>query len=221
MYKLSPSKAHRFLQCTKSLEFDTAFVETPITIRGSMLHTFAEMMIKNKDIQSFIEEHEINDYEQFLVSQYVESVWDEKQKLHAKKVIVEEKTKIRLYGNNINLIMDALILGKNTASIIDLKTGNSDVDAKDNEQLYFYAYAVIQKYPHYQKIRLSIFQKGKLKTITVTKDEVLDFFFDKEYIFENIKENKLEYNPSDKACKFCAIKDTCKARAEWIIGGKE
>jgi len=221
MYKLSPSKAHRFLQCTKSLEYDTEFVETPVTIRGSMLHKFAEMMIKNEDMENFIKENKINDYELYLVSQYVESVWSEQQLVNADKVIVEEKRTIRLYGNNINLIMDTLLLGEDTASIIDLKTGNGDVDANDNEQLLFYAYAVIQSYPQYQNIRLSIFQKGKLKTIEVSKDEVLDFFFDKEYIFNMISNNNLEYNPSNKACKFCAIKDSCKARAKWVIGGKK
>jgi len=221
MFKLSPSKAHRFLQCTKSLEFDTEFIETPITIRGSMLHKFAEMMIKNENTEQFITDNKINDYELFLVSQYVESVWNEQRLVDAPNIVVEEKRTIRLYGNNINLIMDALILGKKTASIIDLKTGNGDVDANDNEQLLFYAYAVIQNYPHYDNIRLSIFQKGKLKTIEVSKDEVLDFFFDKQNVFELIKNNTLEYNPSDKACKFCAVKSSCKARATWIIEGKK
>lgn len=220
MYKLSPSKAHRFLQCTKSLQFDTEFVETPNTIRGSLLHNFAEMMIRNEDIEKFIQENKINDYELFLVSKYVEAVFEEKRLCESEDIIVEEKRTIRLYGNNINLIMDTLLLGKDTASIIDLKTGNADVDAEDNEQLFFYAYAVTQAYPEYNKIRLSIFQKGKLKTKVVSKDEVLDFFIDKEKVFDMIKQNKLEYNPSDKACKFCAIKKTCKARARWIIGGK-
>lgn len=220
MYKLSPSKAHRYLQCTKSLEFDTEFVETPHTIRGSLLHQYAEKLIKNENLDIFLKENKITDYEMFLINGYVDAVWSEKDLINADKVIVEEKKSIKLYGFSINLIMDALILGKDTASVVDLKTGNNDIDAVDNEQLLFYAYAVLQEYPEYQNFRISIFQKGKLKTSIITSDDVYDFFLEKDDIFEQIKNNELKYNPSDKACKYCAIKDSCKARAKWIIGGK-
>jgi CRISPR/Cas system-associated exonuclease Cas4 (RecB family) len=220
MFKLSPSKAHRYLQCTKSLEYDTEFVESPATIRGSLLHKYAEMIIKNEETEGFLKEHNISDYESFLINGYVDSVWREKDLVRADKIIVEEKRSIQLYGFSINLIMDTLILGKDTASVIDLKTGNNNIDAIDNEQLLFYAYAVLQEYPDYEKFRISIFQKGKLKTHEVSQDDVYDFFLEKDGVFEQIKHNKLTYNPSDKACKYCAIKDSCKARATWIIGGK-
>ena len=221
MYKLSPSKAHRYLQCTKSLEFDTEFVETPYTVRGSLLHEYAEMMIKNKNVDDFKETHSITDYEEYLIQSYVDAVWNEKDLIGANKLIVEEKRNITLYDNSINLIIDTLLVGKDTVSIIDLKTGNNDIDPNDNEQLLFYAYSIVNDYKDVKEFRLSIFQKGKLKTTVVSLDEVLDFFMSKFFIFEKIKNNDLEYNPSDKACKYCAIRNTCRARAEWIIGGKK
>lgn len=221
MYKLSPSKAHRYLQCTKSLEFDTEFVETPYTIRGSLLHEFAEMMIKNKETDEFMEEHKITDYEHFLVQGYVDAVWQEKELINATEMIVEEKRNITLYDNSINLIIDTLLIGKDTVSIIDLKTGNNDIDPGDNEQLLFYAYSIINDYIHINNFRLSIYQKGKLKTTVVTLDEVMDFFMSKFLVFQKINKNELEYNPSNKACKYCSIRDTCKERARWIIGGKQ
>lgn len=221
MYKLSPSKAHRYLQCTKSLEFDTEFVETPYTVRGSLLHEYAEMMIKNKNVDTFKETHRITDYEEYLIQSYVDAVWNEKDLIGANKLIVEEKRNITLYDNSINLIIDTLLVGKDTVSIIDLKTGNNDIDPNNNEQLLFYAYSIVNDYKDVKEFRLSIFQKGKLKTTVVSLDEVLDFFMSKFFIFEKIKNNDLEYNPSDKACKYCAIRNTCRARAEWIIGGKK
>lgn len=66
MYKLSPSKAHRFLNCTKSLEFDIPFTETPQTIRGNILHKLGEKMLRNEEILDYIGEHKINEYEIFL-----------------------------------------------------------------------------------------------------------------------------------------------------------
>jgi hypothetical protein len=173
------------------------------------------------EIETFIKEHKITDYEHYLVSGYVDAVWEEKQLIDAKEMIVEEKRNITLYDNSINLIIDTLLIGKDTVSIIDLKTGNNDIDPDDNEQLMFYAYSIVNDYIHIKNFRLSIFQKGKLKTTVVSLDEVLDFFMSKFLVFQKINKNELEYNPSDKACKFCAIKDTCRARAEWIIGGKK
>jgi len=221
MYKLSPSKAHRFLNCTKSLEFDKEFVETPQTIRGSILHELAEMSLKNEDILTFIEKHKVNEYELYLINGYVKEVWTEILKIPNSRMVIEQKKPIIIYNNNINLVIDCLILGDRTASIFDLKTGNGDIEVEDNEQLYFYAYMVATTYDKVDKFILNIYQKGKKKTTELTRQEVFDFFIEKEEVFQKIEQGKLEYNPSDKACKFCPIKDTCLARARWIIGGKK
>ena len=79
-YKLSPSKAERFLQCTKSLEFDTEFVETPVTIRGSLLHDIARKMLLEEEWESDIKTYGINDYELYLLTSYVDGVWQEYEK---------------------------------------------------------------------------------------------------------------------------------------------
>ena len=218
MYKLSPSKAHRYLNCTKSLEFDVAFVETPATIRGNILHSVAELALKNEDISEQIKIHEIDGYEQSLIQSYVNAVWQEYERVFGNRLRVEQKRTINLYGNTINLVIDALIVGKDEASIIDLKTGRGDVDVFDNEQLYFYAYYVFTNYAVFS-CRVSIFQKNKLKTIVLKRYEVFDYFIAKDETFKKIAQNELEYNPSEKACKFCANKDSCVARAKWIITG--
>ena len=220
MSKLSPSKAHRYLNCTKSLEFDTAFVETPWTIRGNILHEFGERKLLEKETQQFEEDNVFNDYEQFLIRSYVEAVNNEYNLIQADSLHVEEKEPIVLYGNKINLIIDALCLGKKIASIIDLKTGNNDISPVENEQLVFYAYSVLMKYPQVEIFRLSIFQKGKLKTEIVTREYVYDFFIQRFDIFDAISRNELTFRPSEKACKYCGNRTKCMARAEWIIGGK-
>lgn len=220
MYKLSPSKAHRFLNCTKSLEFDVDFVETPLTLRGSILHKLAEMNLRNQETMEYIAEHKINEYELYLINEYTRAVWNETERIKG-KLIIEEKKPIIIFNNNINLIVDALIVGETEASIIDLKSGNADVEVEDNEQLYFYAYMVATQYDNINTFYLNIFQKGVLKTFAVSRQEVFDFFLEREHIFIKIEKNELEYNPSDKACKFCSIKDKCLARAKWIIGGKK
>lgn len=220
-YKLSPSKAERFLQCTKSLEFDTEFVETPVTIRGSLLHDIARKMLLEEEWESDIKTYGINDYELYLLTSYVDGVWQEYEKINAREIYVEEKMTVNLYGNAINLIMDSLLVSEDTASIIDLKTGSVKVEEKGNKQLLFYGYCAINRFPNVKKIRMSIGQKGKIRTVEKDVSEILNFFLEKESVFESINRNELTYNPSDTACKYCANKLQCVARAEWIIGGKK
>lgn len=217
MYKLSPSKAHRYLECTASLKHDLPFQETPASIRGSELHEAAERLFKEHGDATVLEQYNLNDYERFLINKYVNTIEEEKTKINANKVIVEEKTTINIYNNDINMIIDALIVGKNKAIIIDLKTGNYDVSPEDNAQLLFYGYGAITAYPHIKKLELAIFQKGKLRTTKISKGKVLDFFISKADVFEKISNNELEYTPSEKACKFCDYKNECMARAEWIV----
>jgi CRISPR/Cas system-associated exonuclease Cas4 (RecB family) len=221
MYKLSPSKAHRFLHCTKSLEFDVAFIETPQTVRGNVLHKLAEMSLRNEEVLPYIQEHKINEYEIYLINGYSKEIWEELSRIPNSEMVIEEKRPIIIYNNNINLIIDCLILGDKIASIFDLKTGNGEVEVEDNEQLYFYAYMVATKYDKIETFILNIYQKGKKKTTQLTRQEVLDFFLEREDTFREIESGRLQYRPSNKACKFCPIKETCMARAKWIIGGKK
>lgn len=220
MYKLSPSKAHRFLNCTASLMHDVPFVENAATIRGKLLHEFAEKRLRNEDTREFEINNKINDYEIFIVESYVNSIWREYNEILATQILTEQKQKMTIYDFDIHLVIDALLIGRDTASIIDLKTGRTEVDEEDNEQLLFYGAYVVLKYPDIQNIRLSIHQKGKMRTVNTTPENILDFFIEKERVFDDIRQNRLTYNPSEKACAYCAIKDTCIARAKWILGEK-
>jgi hypothetical protein len=67
---------------------------------------------------------------------------------------------------------------------------------------------------------LGIFQKGKLKLETVDRDFIYNFFIERYQTFEDIRNNVLTYNPSDKACKYCGNIKRCVARARWILEGK-
>lgn len=223
MSKLSPSKAHRFLNCTKSLEYDTAFVETPASIRGNILHEYAEKILKNQATDDFERENKIDDYEHFLVNAYADAVFEEMAFYQHNQLHTENKTSMQLFGNDINLIIDALLLSEanKMASIIDLKSGNYDIDPENNEQLLLYAFYVAQDHDFVENFRLSIFQKGKLKTWTITKKELYDYIISIYDTIDDINNNRLSYNPSDKACKFCEYKNKCIARAEWIVNGKK
>ena len=221
MYKLSPSKAHRYLYCTASLQFDTEFKETPATIRGTLLHKISELMLDNQNVTEMVVENNLSEYELNLITNYVKTVLNETARLDG-KCIIEQKVEVDVHGEKINLIMDACIVGNSDeATIIDLKTGNGDVSPERNEQLLFYGFALLRQHPNLKKINLDIYQKMKLKVFTVDRDYILDFIFDIEPVFEKIKNNELEFNPGEKQCVFCEHKDKCVARAHWILNRKE
>lgn len=222
MYKLSPSKAHRYLQCPMSLKFDVEFVENEITKRGSNLHRYAELLLTNKEeeAQKLSDEMNMNNYEYNIIRGYINHIYEEMALLMTDKKTIEIKQSIDLYGNKINLIMDASIKNKDTASIIDLKTGRNKIEPAENEQLLFYALATILNDKNIKNFRLIISQYGNKYVYETNKDKVIDFFFEKREIFDAINNNKLYYCPSEKACKYCANKEECRARAEWIIYGK-
>ncbi len=97
-YKLSPSKAHRYLNCTKSLEFDTEFVENAWTIRGTIMHEYGEKKIReDNDIAEFEKEHDFNDYEKFLIDSYAKAVWNEYDLIDATSIHIEEKEPLFIY----------------------------------------------------------------------------------------------------------------------------
>jgi hypothetical protein len=203
------------------LEYDTEFVETPWTIRGNILHEYGERKLLEKETETFENENKFSDYEKFLINGYVQAVMSEYNLIQADKMQIEVKEPIEIFGNTFNSIIDALLLAKRIASIIDLKTGNNDVAPDENEQLLFYAYGVLLRNPQIEIFRLSIFQKGKLKTEVVTREYIYDFFMEKFEVFDAISKNELTYNPSEKACKYCAFKEKCVARAKWVVGGKD
>lgn len=216
MYKLSPSKAHRFLNCTASLKHDVEFVETIYTIRGTLLHELGEKIIKSENVDEFLIENNISPYEQFLVMSYAKAVMNEYDEIDGISLDIEVKKPISIYGFEANSIIDALVVSKDTASIIDLKTGRYEIDPLNNEQLYFYAYGTIMDNPEIKKLRLSIFQNNKMKTAELEKEEILDYFKKKENVFLEIANDHLTYNPGEKTCKYCAIKDSCESRAKWL-----
>ena len=216
VYKLSPSIAHRFLNCTASLRHELPFEENEYSRRGKFLHEIAGGFGDVQTGNRWGKYVAIIELRKNLVHSYANTVLTKAAELNAKPII-ERKQRIFLYGNAINLIIDAFILGREKAIVIDLKTGFSPVETKDNEQLYFYAYFVVSNFPNVNDIEVAIFQNLKYESEVLTRGEVLNYFFEKHQIFEDINNDNLKYTPHPKACKYCAIRDTCSARLNSLI----
>lgn len=219
-YKLSPSRAHIWMHCTLSLLDDT-FVETPATIRGTIMHEIGEKMILGYDVESLMEKHNLNDYERFNVTRYADTVIEEADKIPNSDLFIENKVTLNIYENSINMILDALIIGETEATIIDYKSGNFDIEVENNYQLFFYAMYVVTAYPHIEKINTIIFQKGRAKKHVLTPKEVIDFFVSKKQVFDDINNDRLSCEPSETVCRFATVPEVKKICAEWIIGGKK
>lgn len=113
---------------------------------------------------------------------------------------------------------DVLIVSGKDIYVIDLKYGKGvPVSAKKNPQLRLYGIGALNLYPSAEVVHMTINQPriGNLDETSETKTELLAWAVN-EVIPKASLAVKGEGSlvPSDKACRFCTLRDRCKARAD-------
>jgi RecB family exonuclease len=240
-YKLSPSASGRFLTCTASIQHNTGVSENEITLRGSLQHEVAYLVLRQ---ELFGENHQDkidqlqnpeNTYvgreredvfvrwqKEFnpTVSNYVDYIKSLKSQYNPVEIFLEYKVKMKFHDVNINGTIDcAMLLENGDLIIVDLKTGRSRVETEDNNQMLMYAYGMIQdiyaktnKAPN--NIIISICQSLIFNTqaISYTLKQIFDWYVEKAKPMEEIKTGNLVYRPTKDACKFCQFKHKCNER---------
>jgi RecB family exonuclease len=240
-YKLSPSSSSRFLTCSASLKHNQGFSENETTLKGSLQHEVAYLMLDEyfnendnqekiaflKDYNNWFESkerkeikvHWEKDYE-LTVQNYVNYVKTLFMQFKPKQVLLEYKIKMSFYGNEVNGTADCvMILENNDIIIVDLKTGRSKVEVEDNSQMLMYAYGVAQDIFRKtnklaQKVIISIHQNliHNTKAISYDMKDLIEWFVSKSVVMEEINSDKLVYRPSKIACRFCQHKFKCNER---------
>lgn len=244
-YKLNPSASERFLTCTASLQYNSGFSESVVTLKGNLQHEVAALRLlqiyENEDHTEEIER--LTDYNNVYISKnnpnlqvqwtndcnvvvdnYVSYIQQLYKELQPKRIHIEYKVKMSFYDNVINGTADCvMILQNDDIVIIDLKTGRVKVDTDDNKQMFMYAYAVLQT--EYQRTRklpnhiiISICQSlvNNTQARKYSLKYLVDWYFAQFQPMWEINTNNLTYNPSPTACKYCQYRSKCNAR---IKGG--
>ena len=236
------SSLRRQLNCSKSLRFDYLNKDVNNTSsyaeRGSLIHAEAENRFnKNEDMylenqpeyMENIEDYDNLKYEAINYLNYIQTVVNNANAINVK---VEENISLKhLYNSSYfqdkTGISDCVIRNNSTNSlhIIDLKTGAIKVSAKDNYQLYSYAYCIMmneQDLWDIDNITIHIYQDNVLcynntNTIELTKQELISWIkTNVQDKLEAIELGDFKYSPNSY-CKYCPNNGNCVAMTNKLL----
>lgn len=236
---LSPSRAHRWLECTPSVRLEEMFPDktSEYAEEGTVAHRVAEIAALSATEQ--ISEHGYNDLLSMLKKNkwytpdmlddcmaYAELIRDKwltlKEKTGDATVMIEAEIGFEKWVPEGFGTADCLILADGFMEVVDFKYGKGKrVDAFENPQMRIYTLGAYETYGlvyDVEHITMTIFQPRISNGVTsdeISIDELLTW--GETYVKPRAKlafEGKGDFKPSAETCKFCKAKASCKARAE-------
>lgn len=236
---LSPSSAHRWLNCPLAPRLEATLPEKPreYAREGTVAHSVCEITAKKK-----FKKVKAAEYNRVIKKLKTDAVWDDEM-LHTAETYVEHLTELAMEFANEPYIAfevkvdisdyvpeafgrcDCVMFGGDTLIITDYKHGKGvPVSPDENPQLMLYALGALKLYkPLFgvalKKVAVYIDQPriGAYDGWTCTVDELLAWG-------ESVKPKAQmafmgfgEYHAGDW-CRFCRANGICKAQAEQQIG---
>lgn len=168
---LSPSAAHRWLNCTKSVRLEEKFEDrgSDAAMEGTVAHAICAHLLKTlitdgtydvktvaKEVRYFSDEFTVDDFDRWYTQDmmghaedYASYVWGMYQKeletTPDAVLMVEKNLDITKYGQDMTGTTDAAIVSDKSLHIIDFKYGRGvRVDALNNPQMMIYALGNIE-----------------------------------------------------------------------------
>lgn len=225
---LSPSSAHRWLQCTPSAVLEESFANQSSSAaeEGTAAHALCEYKIKKaigerctKPVSEVdtAEMQECSDaYAEFVLERYEQA----KVRCRDPLLLIEQKVDFSAYVKDGFGTADCIIVSDNTLQIIDFKYGQGVlVDAYENPQMKCYALGALEMYNALYDIKevvMTIFQprRDNVSGYTLSVAELLTWA-------ERVLKPKAEQAIRGKGefaaggwCRFCRAKAVCRKRAE-------
>ena len=186
--RLSPSAAHRWLNCTRSVALEEQFPDSTsdAALEGTIAHAICALLLTALKAQGTYDVEEIQtiaqqggdgytaeeyaDWYSADMMQYAEGyanyVWNEYQaQLKTTRdtvLMVETKIDITAYGKDMTGTTDATIVSDSILHIFDFKYGRGvRVDAKDNPQMMIYALGNVEEHSSmyaFKGVTMTIYQ---------------------------------------------------------------
>lgn len=243
---LSPSKSSMWLNCTPSAKLSEGYKTTSEAAdEGSLAHELSELLLKkvlkkvsekdflvkvksikaNKHYNASMMEHCVQ-FSVYVIEQYTAL----QQKFDDAAIFLEVKLDLRHYIPEGFGTGDIILVAGDTIQIIDLKYGKGVfVKAKGNTQMKIYGLGALEAFSifsnEYKKVNMTIYQPrlGNIDSWKITTKELT------KWATETLAPKaKLAYNGKGERvagehCKFCPVKATCKAHADYnmTIAGVE
>lgn len=231
---LSPSAAHRWLNCTAAPAIEAKFpdVETDFAAEGTLAHAICATKLKEALGQAHPEEDtevhdlwdkyynvEMEEYTDSYVDTVLQAYNEARQKTTDATLLVEQRLDFGKRVPESFGTSDAIIVADNTLHVFDFKYGKGvKVSADHNPQMMIYALGAYDAFSLEYDIRtisMSIVQPrlANFDTYEIIVSDLLDWS-DTE-LEPKAKEafgKEGEMHPGDW-CRFCKAKGQCKALA--------
>lgn len=224
--RLSASGAHRWINCPGSLNFEAAFPDqsSAFALEGTQAHSLAEKKLRSwiktgKRAHFKCEDEAMNEYTDQYRDYCIEVFNEVKAKDEDAEIRVETRLDYSDYAPGGFGTGDCVIVGSDTAHIIDLKYGKGvEVDAEDNPQLRLYALGLYQTewwWYGFKKIKMHIVQPriGNISVSEINTNELLT------WAVKTLKPAAKRALEPDAVkccgswCRFCKGKGACAVKA--------
>lgn len=230
---LSASSSHRWLNCPPSAKLCAAEANksSPYAQQGTDAHALCEYKVLKalgRDSPDPTENLDYFDTEMDNCSdQYCSYVMEQLEEARTlcsdPQVLIEQRLDFSKWVPEGFGTGDCLIVADKVLHIIDFKYGLGIlVEAENNPQMMCYALGALDTYDgiyDIESVRMTIFQprRDNISTFTMHKDELLAWAY--EFLKPTAEfaiKGEGEFSAGSH-CQFCAVKATCRKRAEYNL----
>lgn len=233
---LSPSGAHRWLNCTPSARLEEKMPPKPTSVyaeEGTLAHELAELFLQHDTLQTISDDEFSDKYETIMdnklfneemldmVPVYTDYCSEEYKSALAEnpsaKMYIETKVNLSEYVPESFGSTDCTIVNDAVMEVIDLKYGKGiPVSAEWNQQEMLYALGMLAQFEmlyNIEQVKLTIVQP-RLNSISSWMISVQDLI---NWAIDEVKpraqaafRGEGELSAGDW-CRFCAVKNRCRA----------
>lgn len=237
---LSPSSAHRWLNCTPSAKLEEKFPDSSgeAAAEGTLAHRLGELLIARNTgilpVDMFDEEvvdvlnhdlyqAEMYDYMENYSLYVAEQYNNARERTPDAMIYLEQKLNLTDYVPEGFGTGDVVIIADGILDITDLKYGKGvPVHATENKQMMMYSLGALREFEHLYDIhtvRMTIYQP-RIDAISSYELSVAEL---RQWADNTLKplaklafEGKGEFKAGEH-CRFCKVKAQCRANAEFNL----